>query len=564
MSTLISVIESRIDSNNLNNSFVFLEDGEKSVAQSSLSGIRRKSLEISSVLPKNKTVLILLPQGISFIEAFLGCLYARSVAVPTSIPGKNNGSEKLQNIIKDADISFAITNRNILNNLKNWFGDDFFGQIKWFFVEDFAGNEISESFDLPKSDQLAYLQYTSGSTGSPKAVMITHENIIANSKIIQKCFQNDEETVSVCWLPSFHDMGLIDGIIQPVFSNFKSVLMSPIHFLQRPARWFRAIDKFGAKYSGAPNFAFDFCTERIREEEIEGIDLSGLRCLYNGSEPIRTETVRRFVERFSKIGFTNEKIFTCYGLAEATLAVTTSKLFEFPAIINVNSEKLRHNEIELTDSESSAKLIGSGKPICDTKLKIINPETLKECRENEIGEVWVSGKSIAAGYLKRPETTSETFVNFDNSRFLRTGDLGFIHKEELFITGRLKDLIIIRGKNHFPQDIENTVSKSHEALQKNACAAFSIESDSEEKLIVVQEIKRTFLQNVEYQTVFNAILAELSQEHGLRAFDIALIKPASLPKTTSGKIRRNECRNLWQSKKLKILTSLNPKIYENS
>lgn len=556
MDTIISVIENRVDSNKTKNAFVFLEDGENARCQSSLGEIRRKSLNLSSVLPKDKTVLIVLPQGIAFIEAFVGCLYAQSIAVPVAVPGKNNGLEKLQNIIKDADIAWAITNRSVLNNLMKWFGNDFVKQINWLLVEDFEQVENIDSFEMPKPDQLAYLQYTSGSTGSPKAVMITHENIIANSKILQKSFENNEETVSVCWLPSFHDMGLIDGIIQPIFSGFQSVLMSPLHFLQRPVRWFRAISEYRATYSGGPNFTFDFCTERIREEELEGIDLRSLKCLYNASEPIRDETIRRFVERFSKIGFTEEKVFTCYGLAEATLAVTLSKLSEFPKMIEIDGKKLQHHQIKLTGGESSAKLIGSGKPFCDTKLKIINPETFEKCQKNEIGEVWVSGKSIAAGYLNRLKETSETFVNLDGERFLRTGDLGFLHEEEIFITGRIKDLIIIRGKNHFPQDIEYTVSKSHQALQRDACAAFSVEIEAEEKLVVVQEIKRTALQTVDYKSAFTSVLAEISQKHGLRPLDIVFIKPASLPKTTSGKIRRNECRNLWLSEKLKILTSL--------
>lgn len=540
MDTIIEVIEKKLNEFQSKTSFTFLVDGENPTSPFSLFDLRKSSLNLATVLPKNKAVLLLLPQGISFIQAFFGCLYAQAVAVPVSLPTKNRGLEKIKNIVEDAEISIGITTRSILANLQKWFGEDYSTiSIKWLFIEDFT-EENSFDFGLPKPQQLAFLQYTSGSTAKPKAVMVTHENIIANSKIIQKCFQNTSESVSVCWLPSFHDMGLIDGIIQPIFSGFPSVLMSPAHFLQRPARWFKAITKYRATYSGGPNFAFDFCVERIRDDELTNIDLSSLRCLYNGSEPIRAKTIHRFIERFSSVGFNEQKIFSCYGLAEATLAVTTSKLGTSPKIIN----------------SSSSELVSCGGVYEDTNLKIVNPETKKECQENEVGEIWVSGKSITSGYLNRPNQTAETFVKFENERFLRTGDLGFLEKDELFVTGRIKDLIIIRGKNHYPQDIEHTVFNAHPSLQSNSCAAFSFESDGDEKLVIVQEIKRTFLQAIDFESVLNLILAEISQNHGLNPIDIVLIRPGNLPKTTSGKIQRVKCRLMWLELRLNSIAKL--------
>ena len=451
----------------------------------------------------------------------------------------------MKNIINDAGISFGITNRSTLANLQKWFGEDSLPKgIKWLFVEDIEQENPSNAIllDLPKPDQIAFLQYTSGSTDKPKAVIITHENIIANSQIIQTCFQNTPESVSVCWLPSFHDMGLLDGIIQPIFSGFHGVLMSPMHFLQRPARWLKAITKYRATYSGGPNFAFNFCCERISDEELSGLDLSSLQCLYNGSEPIRNQTMQKFIERFSAVGFSAEKMLTCYGLAEATLAVTTSTAGIKPTVLKTASK-----------NDPLLEVVGCGFVHCDTEVKIINPDDLSECAENEIGEIRVAGKSVAAGYWNLPD--NETFVTDNHGRWLRTGDLGFVMNSELFVTGRMKDLIIIRGKNHSPQDIEQTVCQSHAALQSNGCAAFSVEIENHEELVVVQEIKRTFLSALDYEAVMASIVSEISRNHGLVPRDVVLIPPHKLPKTTSGKIQRNACRQRWQTQEFNALAN---------
>ena len=556
MNTILEVVEKQLETNCKGTVFTFLTDGETAGQSVSLSEIQKGALKISRLLLKQSSVLILLPQSISFIKAFLGCLYGQSLAVPIAVPTKNRGIEKLKAIIADAKVSICITNQSTLANLQKWFGESaLLNKIKWLLVEDFEKDSSVgfSSVELPKPHQVAFLQYTSGSTDKPKAVMVTHENIIANSKIIQKCFQNNNESVSVCWLPSYHDMGLIDGIIQPLFSGFHSVMMSPAHFLHKPVRWFKAITKYRATYSGAPNFAFDLCCDRIREDELSGIDLSSLRCLYNGSEPIRPRTIRKFTDKFSAVGFSKEKLFTCYGLAEATLAVTTSRLGDKPVVIKVDPESFGQNEILLTGKEPFVELVGCGYVNCDTDLIIVNPDSLKECEEKEIGEIWVAGKSVTAGYLNKSEETNETFVLYDGKRFLRTGDLGFLLNGELFITGRIKDVIIIRGKNHYPQDIEQTASLSHHALQTNGSAAFSVEVNQEEKLVIVQEVKRSFLRKIDYEDVFSCIMTELSQRHEVSPHDIALTLPNTIPKTTSGKIQRNVCRNLWNSQKLDSL-----------
>jgi len=563
MKTLTRVIEKRLESNKAKTIFTFLKDGEKIERSVSLVEIRKKSLTLLRMLQKKTAVIIVLPQGISFIEAFLGCLYAQAIAIPLAIPNKNSGIENFQAIARDANVSFGITNRQTLANLRKWFGADALAKIcEWILVEDVEADTSDFSLpELAKPNDIAFLQYTSGSTAKPKAVVVTHENIVANSEIIQKCFQNNAETVSVCWLPSFHDMGLIDGIVQPIFSNFQSVLMTPTHFLQKPIRWFKAITEYKGTYSGAPNFAFDFCVNRIKDEELNDVDLSSLRCLYNGSEPIRPQTMRKFFERFAVVGFSENKLFTCYGLAEATLAVTTSKLGSKPSVIKVDEKHFRQNQILLTETELSVELVGCGFAYLDTGLKIVNPDTLEECTERETGEIWVSGKSVTAGYLNAPEINGENFVTRDGTRFLRTGDLGFLLNGELFVAGRIKDLIILRGKNHYPQDIEQTTFSSHQALQTNACAAFSIEIDAEEKLVIVQELKRAFRRIADYNSIFNQAMTEISQRHGVAPHDLVLVSPNTLPKTTSGKIQRGKCRELWHSQQLNALAFLREYLY---
>lgn len=564
MVTIVDVIEERIAAGNSNCSFTFLADGETAQEVVSLENIREDALKVASALPKQVPVLLLLPQGISFIKAFFGCLYARAVAVPVAIPSKNRGLDKLKSIVANARINHCVTNQNTLDNLRKWFaGDDFLGQIQWLLIEDIEKiPDIAAPLpELPEAHQTAFLQYTSGSTGNPKGVVVTHENIVANSAILQDFWQTSPQSVSVCWLPAFHDMGLVDGILQPVFSNFHCVLMSPTHFVQKPIRWFRAITEYRATYSGGPNFAFDLCSARIKDEELTGIDLSSLKFLYNGSEPVRAQTMQRFTERFSAVGFTEKKFLPCYGLAEATLGATAAIIGAAPSVMKLDKKSLQQNKISASDNGSFIELVGSGFARRDTNLKIVDAETLEECADLEIGEIWVAGKSITAGYFNASEMNREIFASRNGTRFLRTGDLGFLSNSELFVAGRIKDLIIVRGKNHYPQDIEETAASSHPALEANGCAAFSADVDGEEKLIIVQELKRATRQRADYDSIFHKIVGETNQKHGIAPHDILLVAPNRIPKTTSGKIQRSVCRRLWQSEQLKPLAALRERLF---
>lgn len=542
--------------------YIYLIDGEKNEQSITYGELARQAKALAYQLQKSggaeQPVALLLPQGLSFIVAFFGCLYAGRIAIPMPIPGKNRGADKVNAIVQDAGSRVALTTSDVLHQLRKWHdGQPFMQSLNWLLLNDIdAANETA--YRRPchltgekASQWIAFLQYTSGSTGNPKGVMVTHRNIMANSEIIRQCFQNTEQSVSVCWLPSFHDMGLLDGIIQPVYVGFRSVLLAPVHFLQRPLRWLQALSTHRATYSGGPNFAFDQCVNRITEEEINKLDLQSLRCLYNGAEPIRAETLRTFTAALAGTGFTVTKLLTCYGLAEATLAVTASVLGESPAV--------HQSPVELTrgslqpDNSSRVERVSCGRTLVDTQLMIRHPNTHAPCPDGVTGEIWVSGASISPGYWQKPVSTAEAFLVIDGIRFLRTGDLGYLSEGELYVTGRLKDLIIIHGTNHYPQDIEQTVEQSHPDLQPNGGVAFSVQVYNRERLVLVQELTRTALQQSDHDPIFDRILAQVAARHDLAPYEIVLIKPGTLPKTTSGKVQRRTCRNQYLDQQLVVI-----------
>ncbi|MEZ5345350.1 MAG: fatty acyl-AMP ligase [Pyrinomonadaceae bacterium] len=547
METILQLIEKRLENGSAQTSFTYLKDGEKDETQISLGELRADALNLGCVLKPDEPVLIILPQGLTFISALFGCLYSAAVAVPVGVPAKIGRSLAVDKIITETRSRTIITDRDSHEKIKRFPGIERFEDLNVLFMEDFTGSApgLSE-LKLPDIRQPAFLQYTSGSTGKPKAVIVTHENIAANSQFILDRSGNTSASTSVSWLPCFHDMGLIEGIFQPVFGNFQSVIMSPVHFIQRPVRWLKAISKYRAATSGSPNFGFDYCTERIKDEELEGIDLGSLRCLYNGAEPIRPQTLRNFAKRFEKIGFSEEKIVSCYGLAEATLAVTISGVGETPKVLKVDADALKDKRVRLSTGENTVELVSCGKPAPDTHLKIVSEVSLTEMPQDRIGEIVVSGKTVADGYFGSEQNSSEAFFRSGDLCSLRTGDLGFIHKGELYVTGRIKDLIIIRGKNHYPQDLEYTAANSDTSLSANSCAAFSIIERSAEKLIILQEIKRSFLKNVDLSAAAGMIRKAVSRDHGILPDRVVLLRPGTLPKTTSGKIRRKECRRLFE------------------
>ncbi|MFN5954122.1 MAG: fatty acyl-AMP ligase [Dolichospermum sp.] len=565
MINLISILNERANQTPNQLAYIFLknrENQEQNITYQQLSQHSKNiAIKLQSLIPEGSRALLLYPQGLEFINAFLGCLYAGIIAVPAYPPKRNQKMSRLAAIIKDAEPQIILTTSSMLETIKEKLTDIVDSSAVQWLATDNLNNEEELSYIFPNisSDSLAFLQYTSGSTGTPKGVMISHGNIIHNSASIQKAFELTEKSVSVTWLPSFHDMGLIDGIIQPLYTGFLGVILPPESFLQRPILWLQAITKYRATHSGGPNLGYELCVEKIAAEEQKNLDLSSWVSAYSGAEPIRRRTLENFITKFQSSGFQSQYFYPCYGMAEATLMITGGNIEDEPVYLNVQSELLENKIVLKADVEKDnyQQMVGCGHTWLDTEIRIVDPETCTQCADNQVGEIWVSGSSVAQGYWHQPEKTIETFqaklVDMGERNFLRTGDLGFIQNGELFITGRMKDVIIIWGRNHYPQDIEYSVQQSHKALSLDCGAAFTVEVNHQEKLVIVQEVERTYLRKLAVDEIVSAIRETVALNHGLQVYAILLIKPASIPKTSSGKIQRHACRHAFLTKTLVIV-----------
>jgi acyl-CoA synthetase (AMP-forming)/AMP-acid ligase II len=566
MIDLLSILDQRASQTPEKLAYIFLKDREnqeQTITYQQLSQIsKRIAARLQSLIPSGARALLLYPQGLEFITAFFGCLSAGIIAVPAYPPKRNQKMSRLITIIEDCQPQIILTTSSLLANIQPKIKDFLDLSLTQFLATDNNLNDDEDfEFYLPdiSGNTLAFLQYTSGSTGSPKGVMISHNNIVHNSVYIQKAFQLTEKSVSVTWLPSFHDMGLIDGIIQPLYTGFLGIVMSPESFLKNPMLWLQAMTKYRATHSGGPNLGYELCVRRITAEQQKSLDLSSWVSAYNGAEPIRRKTLENFIDKFQSSGFKSQYFYPCYGMAEATLMISGGNVEDEPVYLNVQSESLTNNQIVEAekDSKNYQELVGCGHTWLDTEIKIVDPESCLEYGDNRVGEIWVSGCSVAQGYWQQAEKSIETFqakLAYTNERnFLRTGDRGFMRKGELFITGRIKDVIIIWGRNHYPQDIEYSVQQSHQALRLDCGAAFTIEIDNQEKLVIVQEVERTYLGKLNVNEVFSAIREAVALDHALQVYAIALIKPASIPKTSSGKIQRHTCRHAFLTETLAIV-----------
>ncbi len=552
-SSLVDILMQRAQNQPEGKAYIFLKDGETDEVSLTYQELERQARAIATSLQSQgaggERALLLYPPSLEFIVAFFGCLYAGVVAVPVYPPRRNQKLSRLLSIVNDAQAKVALTTTSILADIdKRWEEEAELAQLKWVATDTIEANVREFVPRAVTRSSLAFLQYTSGSTGTPKGVMVTHGNIMHNQQLIHQAFGHSEKTIVVGWLPLFHDMGLIGNVLQPMYLGIPCILMPPVAFLQKPIRWLKAISKYRATTSGGPNFAYDLCVRKVQPEQLADLDLSSWDLAFNGAEPIRAETLEQFSKKFAQCGFNYSAFYPCYGMAETTLFTTGGDKNHLPVIQGVKSGELEQNSVEESEilSAESRLFVGCGRPYMDTTVSIVNPESLTRCGLGQIGEIWVSGGSIASGYWNRPQQTSETFQAYladtGEGPFLRTGDLGFQLKGELFVTGRLKDVIIIRARNHYPQDIELSVEKTHPALRPNSGAAFSVEVEGEEKLVVAQEVKRTYLRQINIDEVIEAINQAISLEHELVINTIVLLKPGSIPKTSSGKIQRSACR----------------------
>lgn len=560
-STLVDLLSYRALYQTNQSAFTFLKDGETEFVSLTYQELDQKARAIAMVLQSMKATgeraLLLYPPGLEFIAAFFGCLYAGVIAVPVYPPRRNQRMTRLQGIATDAQATFALTTTSIEHRLKE---EPELAALHCIATDNVA-THLAADWQAPtvKSDTLAFLQYTSGSTGTPKGVMVSHGNLLHNEQLIQVAFQHTEKTIVVGWLPLFHDMGLIGNVLQPMYLGIPSFLMSPVAFLQKPLRWLQAISHYKATTSGGPNFAYDLCISNITPEQRASLDLSSWQVAFNGAEPVRGETLERFARIFGPCGFGESTFYPCYGMAETTLFVSGGLKTANPVVCLYEAAALEQNRVVVTSDEQKGarKIVGCGQAWLDEKIVIVDSETLTLCLPEQVGEIWVSSLSVAQGYWNRPTETEQTFnarlADTKVGPFLRTGDLGFLQDGELFLTGRLKDLIIIRGRNHYPQDIEVTVEQSHAALRLGCSAAFSVEVEGVERLVIASEVERSFLRKLDVDEVVGAIRQAVAEQHELQVYAVLLLKTGSIPKTSSGKIQRHTCRSGFLSGSLDLV-----------
>ena len=575
--TIVDLLRQRAAYRPHDRAFTFLVDGENEELNITYAELDQKARTIGAWLMdqgmSGKRVLLLYPSGLDFIAAFMGCLYGGAIAVPAYPPRKNRSVERIEAIAADANASVALTTRDVLDRFESLKASaPSLEHLVWQ-VNDELDQSWSNRWNRPdiKGGTLAFLQYTSGSTGTPKGVMLSHENLLHNSLRIMQAFEITRSQSGVFWLPSFHDMGLIGGILVPLYGGKFNVLMSPVAFLQKPLRWLQAIAKYRATISGGPNFAYELCVRKTTPEQRASLDLSSWSLAFNGAEPVRAETMKAFSEAFAISGFRNEAFYPCYGLAESTLMVTGGMKFEPPVIHRFDPLSVETGTVTLNENSSpdARQFVGSGRELDGQDVLIVDPQTFEPLPPDRVGEIWVSGPSVAQGYWNRDEETKSTFQAMlklpantaghvgrwkpNPGPYMRTGDLGFFDNGELFVTGRLKDLIIIRGRNHYPQDLEHCAEEASGLVRAGCVAAFAVEIDGRERVVIVAELERGKRDKADVLAAFDAIRKRLATEHEVATEAIVLVRPNSIPKTSSGKIQRHACRRQFSDESLAVI-----------
>lgn len=530
----------------MHTAFVFLEDGDEKETKLTYGELYRDCTKMAAVLSEKeclqKTALLLFPPGIEYVKAFLACQAAGVIAVPIYPPRSSKHADRLQHILKDCQASLILTTDKYRTKLES-FSEEVIQECDILTVQEMeSGNKSQFNFEACQStDNVAFIQYTSGSTGNPKGVVVTNKNLLANEAQIKGAVQQTKESVIVSWLPMYHDMGLIGNILHNVYIGSKCVFFAPVHFLQKPLRWLRAVTKYRATLSGAPNFAFDLLNQiDITDEQL---DLSSLEVAFNGSEKVRKDTLEAFYEKFKTVGLKRGAIYPCYGLAEATLMVSGKNKGEVFQTITTTEAQVKAGKLVAAE-EGAIHFVSAGKVRAGIEV-IIRDDNGNNCNGNEIGEICIHGDNVTSSYWGG--RSPESFFKQDGKLFLRTGDLGALANNEIYITGRKKEIIILNGVNYYPYDIEREVAQAHHGLVVNGCAAFSVENGTKEELIIVTEIERTYYREFNPNEVFDAINDRLGAQLGFLPDDIVVIKPMNLPKTSSGKIQRSSCANHYTS-----------------
>jgi acyl-CoA synthetase (AMP-forming)/AMP-acid ligase II/acyl carrier protein len=503
-------------------------------------------------------VLLMYDTGLDYIAALAGCMYAGVVAVPVFAPDPTRVARtlpRLEAIVQDAQAEILLgTSRDLA-----WAGA-LLGQVPGLgqiVPSDEIDLALAAEWTAPRIDRdtPAFLQYTSGSTGTPKGVLVRHGNALANLAQMEALI-DVQDAIACTWLPAYHDMGLVGGILQCWYSGRRNIMLSPLAFFQQPVRWLRAVSDYRATTIAAPDFAYDLCVRKINAEERRTLDLSCLQLALSGAEPVRATTIERFVEAFAECGVRRRIFSPCYGMAEATLLITATPPKHDVTVRSFDAEQLSENRAVFVaaNSPQARSLVGCGQPSVDQRIAIVDPHSRRKLIPGEVGEIWVSGPNVAAGYWNRMEETVATFHAFTTDGegpFLRTGDLGFLDGDELFISGRAKDLIIIRGRNFHPQDLEQAIEGCHPAIKSRSAAAFSIDTVERERLVIVQEVLRPAKTDLE--AVSQAIRRAVFEAYELAVDTVALIRVGTIPKTTSGKLQRRACREQFESGELDVV-----------
>ncbi|HKV11714.1 MAG TPA: AMP-binding protein, partial [Thermoanaerobaculia bacterium] len=522
--------------------YVFLADGEEEQDRLTYAALDARARSIAAALLRSAgpgdRALLLYPPGLDFLAAFFGCLYAGVIAVPAYPPRSPRMMPRLLSILTDARPAVALAAGASQQRVSGWLErTPEAAALPWIATDELDPAPAGWEPPAPGGDAVAFLQYTSGSTSTPKGVMVTQANLVHNQRVIEAACGHSEASVFVSWLPPYHDLGLIGNLLQATWVGAPCVLMAPVAFLQKPSRWLQAVSRYRGTTSGGPNFAYDLCARRMSPAEIEALDLSSWQVAFNGAEPVREETLARFAAAFVPAGLSPGALYPCYGLAEATLMVSGG----------------RPGEATVMGEVGGRRLVGCGRVLLDLEVEIVDPGTAAPCPPGETGEIWVAGDSVARGYWNRPEETAEAFgarLTDGRGPWLRTGDLGALLEGELFVAGRLKDLIILRGKNHYPQDLEATAGKAHPALGDGTGAAFAVDADGEERLVIVHEVER---HAAGMDEIAAAVRQGVAQEHEALVYEVVLVPPGGVPRTTSGKVQRRGCRDLYLRGELRAL-----------
>jgi acyl-CoA synthetase (AMP-forming)/AMP-acid ligase II/acyl carrier protein len=492
-------------------------------------------------------VVLSFPPGLDFVSAFCGSLYAGAIAVPAALPQSRRTDERLAAILKDSGARCVLTSAAHRADLYSHAGSS--GVL----VDVIATELLPPLQDggpvaATGSEQLAFLQYTSGSTRAPRGVMVRHGDLAANLNSLHEILGFDDDAVGVSWLPVFHDMGLIAGVLLPIWLGRPQYLMAPATFIRNPLSWLKAISRYGGTHQGAPNFGYQACVDAARATGADELDLTSWRVAWNGAEPVRPDTLDEFRDQFALNGFQPECISPGYGLAEATLVVSGSDGSKPATELIVDESELHIGQVRsrIDDGPGAKRLVGSGRPGAGIEVRIVRPDVCRTAEPHALGEIWVRSDSVAQGYWDKPLETAETFgayLTTGEGPYLRTGDLGFLDDGELFVIGRLKDVIVIRGVNYYPHDLEYTVERSHPALQPDAGALVGVEHSGRVDLVAVCEIRRDCRESFAGDEVVDAIRRAVAREHQLALQRIVLLRPGGLPKTSSGKVQRAKCKD---------------------